>query len=81
MTTVSSIGYTTTSFAPKPKMPPTSQEKAQKELEQAVIIAKEKPDNQRTYEDYLALTIDAFQKLTTPPVVYARENAQINYLA
>ena len=80
MTTITSVS-SVQAFAPQPKMPPSSQDINKKELERDVLIAKQKPDSERTFEDYLALTIDAFQRLTTPPVVYARENTQVNYLA
>ncbi|MBE7711616.1 MAG: hypothetical protein E7Z92_05700 [Cyanobacteria bacterium SIG31] len=80
MTGISAVGATT-AFAPQPRSPRSQQDINKKELERAVVIAKTKPDDQRTFEDYLALTIDAFQKIMTPPVIYARENTQVNYLA
>ena len=80
MTGISAVS-SATAFAPQPRQPQSQQEINKKELERAVIVAKSKPDDQRTFEDYLALTIDAFQKIMTPHIVYAKENTQVNYLA
>lgn len=79
MTTISAVSNT--EFAPQPKRMPTREEINQRKLEQAIIIAKTKPENERNWEDYLALAADAFQKIMTPQVCYNNENANVNYLA
>lgn len=82
MTTISPVASTTSAIVAPPRKQPTIQDIRQKDIERAVIIAKQKPENERTWEDYLALAADAFQRLLAAgTVLHANQDSNVNYLA
>lgn len=67
--------------SPNKKTPITYEERAKKEQEQAVIIAKQKPDSERNWKDYMVLALDSIEKLSSVVVVHANEANNLDYKA
>lgn len=66
--------------SPQPRKMPERRDILQREYEEAVILAKQKKDGERTFEDYLALTVDSMQKILTPVVCHAN-NTNVDFMA
>lgn len=80
VSSISSTSPITTNIISPPKPKKTTQDIIDKKLQEEAILAKAKPDSERTWEDYLSIAFYELSKIKDyNPVVYA--NSNINYLA
>ena len=82
MLTVNPVFCSQKSIIAPPKQPKTSSQIFQEKTAEDARVAKEKPAEERTAGDYLAIGMDTINGITqNVPVLHAHPAQKLNYLA